>query len=153
MFPCFSCRAWKHVWQHLPAGKHPCLVQLQADSGCTLQARMSDGSTVELPVELDMHEALKRLATAKGLPGSIDLDKLFGGDNRAGVPGTLHRIAAMRGKQGEVLGLTYRVGRHVPGVGMLLADLLGSMKRSIRDGGAERPQSLLLLGKPGGGLD
>ena len=40
---------------------------------------------------------------------------LFFGDNRAGVPGTLHRISALRDREGVVAGLTYRVGRHVPG--------------------------------------
>lgn len=41
---------------------------------------------------------------------------LFSGDNRVGLPGTLHRISGMLGKKGELIGLTYRVGRHVPGV-------------------------------------
>jgi hypothetical protein len=111
-------------------------MQLQADSGCVLQARLSDGSTSELPVSLDIRRALKRLAAAKQQAGSTDAPgQLFGSDNRAGVPGTLHRISAIRGRRGDVLGLTYRVGRHLPGVGLLLADVLGSMKRSIRGDG------------------
>ncbi|WIA09841.1 hypothetical protein OEZ85_010055 [Tetradesmus obliquus] len=141
----------RYVRQYLPAGRQPCLMQLQADSGCALQARLSDGTTTELPVQLDMRKALKRLAAAKGLAGDTAPGQLFGSDNRAGVPGTLHRVSAMRGRQGEVLGLTYRVGRHLPGVGLLLADMLASMKRSIQGEGAERPQSLLLLDKPGVG--
>lgn len=40
--------------------------------------------------------------------------------------------------------------RHVPGVALLLADLLSSMKASLDpEAGAGRPQSLLLLGRPG----
>lgn len=35
----------------------------------------------------------------------------FGGDNRAGIEGTLHRISAIRNRKGEVIGLTCRVGR------------------------------------------
>lgn len=36
---------------------------------------------------------------------------MFGSDQRMGVPGTLHRISAMRDKQGQICGLTYRIGR------------------------------------------
>ena len=35
----------------------------------------------------------------------------FGGDNRAGIARTLHRISAMRNRAGEIVGLTCRVGR------------------------------------------
>lgn len=35
--------------------------------------------------------------------------------SRTGISGTLHRISAMRNSHGEVYGLTYRVGRHLPG--------------------------------------
>ena len=35
----------------------------------------------------------------------------FGKDNRAGIERTLHRISAIRNRQGEIIGLTCRVGR------------------------------------------
>ncbi|KAG6435207.1 hypothetical protein SASPL_100077 [Salvia splendens] len=35
----------------------------------------------------------------------------LGGDNRAGIVGTLHRISAIRNRKGKVIGLTCRVGR------------------------------------------
>jgi stage III sporulation protein SpoIIIAA len=63
----------------------------------------------------------------------------FGGDNRAGIERTLHRISAIRNRSGEVVGLTCRVGRAVFGTVALVRDLL--------DGG----QSLLLMGRPGVG--
>lgn len=87
-------------------------------------------------------------AAASGFT-SHAVNSMFGSDNRMGVPGTLHRISAMPDKAGSIYGLTYRVGRHVPGVALLLADVLSSMKASL---GSDRPQSLLLLGQPGGQL-
>jgi len=35
--------------------------------------------------------------------------------NRMSLPGSLHRISAMKGDQGDIQGLTYRVGRHISG--------------------------------------
>ncbi|XP_047976052.1 uncharacterized protein ycf45 isoform X2 [Salvia hispanica] len=35
----------------------------------------------------------------------------LGGDNRAGIVGTLHRISAIKNRKGKVIGLTCRVGR------------------------------------------
>jgi stage III sporulation protein SpoIIIAA len=48
----------------------------------------------------------------------------FGTDNRAGIPGTLHRISAMRSRKGEVVGLTCRVGRAVTGHVDMVQDIL-----------------------------
>ena len=39
----------------------------------------------------------------------------FHADNRMGLTGTLHRISAIRDRDGSVIGLTYRIGRHVSG--------------------------------------
>ena len=63
----------------------------------------------------------------------------FDDDNRAGIARTLHRIAAIRNRRGEVVGLTCRVGRAVYGTINIVADL-------IDDG-----ESILLLGRPGVG--
>ena len=63
----------------------------------------------------------------------------FGADNRAGLARTLHRISAIRNRQGEVVGLTCRVGRAVYGTVGMVRDLLDSA------------QSLLLMGRPGVG--
>jgi stage III sporulation protein SpoIIIAA len=63
----------------------------------------------------------------------------FGGDNRAGIERTLHRISALRNRAGEVIGLTCRVGRAVFGTVAMVRDLLDS------------GESLLLLGRPGVG--
>ena len=63
----------------------------------------------------------------------------FGGDNRAGIECTLHRISAIRNRRGEIVGLTCRVGRAVFGTVALVRDLLDSGR------------SLLLMGPPGVG--
>jgi stage III sporulation protein SpoIIIAA len=63
----------------------------------------------------------------------------FGGDNRAGIERTLHRISAIRNRSGEIVGLTCRVGRAVFGTVAMVRDLL--------DAGL----SLLLMGRPGVG--
>ena len=63
----------------------------------------------------------------------------FGGDNRAGIEKTLHRISAMRNRSGTIIGLTCRVGRAVFGTVEMIRDLI------------EAGQSILLLGRPGVG--
>ncbi len=63
----------------------------------------------------------------------------FDGDNRAGLERTLHRIAALRNRTGEIVGLTCRVGRAVYGTTDIVKDLIESGK------------SLLILGRPGVG--
>ena len=63
----------------------------------------------------------------------------FGGDNRAGIERTLHRISAIRNRNDKVVGLTLRVGRAVYGTIKIIEDLIFSGK------------SILLLGRPGVG--
>ena len=63
----------------------------------------------------------------------------FGGDNRAGIERTLHRISAIRNRAGDVIGLTCRVGRAVRGSARVIEDFATSGK------------SVLLVGRPGVG--
>ena len=63
----------------------------------------------------------------------------FSGDNRAGIEKTLHRVSALRNRQGVVIGLTCRIGRAVFGTVSLIYDIL------------EKKRSILLLGRPGVG--
>jgi len=63
----------------------------------------------------------------------------FGGDNRAGIEQTLHRISAIRNRSGKIIGLTCRVGRAVFGTIAMIRDLV------------ETGQSILMLGRPGVG--
>ncbi len=63
----------------------------------------------------------------------------FGDDNRAGIERTLHRISAIRNREGRIVGLTCRVGRAIFGTIKIIEDLIESGK------------SVLLLGRPGVG--
>ncbi len=63
----------------------------------------------------------------------------FDSDNRSGIERTLHRISAIRNRQGKIIGLTCRVGRAVYGTTQIVEDLVMSGK------------SILLLGRPGVG--
>jgi len=63
----------------------------------------------------------------------------FDADNRAGIARTLHRIAAIRNRKGDIVGLTCRVGRAVYGTIAIIQDIIESGK------------GVLLLGRPGVG--
>nr|GMD66625.1 AAA+ ATPase domain protein [Ipomoea batatas] len=63
----------------------------------------------------------------------------FGGDNRAGIEGTLHRISAIKSRKGQIIGLTCRIGRAVRGQIDMVRDLL------------HFGESILFLGRPGVG--
>ena len=58
----------------------------------------------------------------------------FGGDNRAGIDKTLHRISCIRNRAGKVVGLTCRVGRAIQGSADMVEDLI------------QRSCSILMLG-------
>ncbi|MGE5654864.1 MAG: R3H domain-containing nucleic acid-binding protein [Bacillota bacterium] len=77
--------------------------------------------------------------TRQDIDHVIDRVGNFGGDNRAGIERTLHRISAIRNRKGDVIGLTLRVGRAVYGTIEIIRDVI------------EAGQSVLLLGKPGVG--
>lgn len=63
----------------------------------------------------------------------------FTSDNRSGIPGTLHRISAIRNRQGKIVGLTCRIGRVVTGTIACIKDFCMQNK------------SILFLGRPGVG--
>ncbi|MBW4469507.1 MAG: AAA family ATPase [Stenomitos rutilans HA7619-LM2] len=82
---------------------------------------------------------------SEDLVSQADLDECiskvgdFGGDNRAGIERTLHRISAIRNRRGDVIGLTCRVGRAIFGTIGMIRDLV------------ESGRSILMLGRPGVG--
>jgi len=63
----------------------------------------------------------------------------FTSDNRSGIPGTLHRISAIKNRKGKTIGLTCRVGRVVTGTINCIEDIV------------KKDKSILFLGRPGVG--
>jgi stage III sporulation protein SpoIIIAA len=111
------------------SGERPELLEIVMDLGRSPEARFA-GSEVGLGREVVTPADLEYVTARVGA---------FGDDNRAGIGHTLHRISAIRNRQGEIVGLTCRVGRAVTGTIDLIKDLVISGR------------SILLLGRPGVG--
>jgi stage III sporulation protein SpoIIIAA len=103
------------------------LLEVVLDLGRRPEARFTHGEEVLLDREI----------VEADIAHIIDHIGAFGGDNRAGIERTLHRISAIRNRAGKVVGLTCRIGRAVFGT----IDII----RDIVEGG----QSVVLLGRPG----
>ena len=105
------------------------LLEVILDLGRVPTARYLDGEVVLSESEVaaaDIDAVVKRVGA-------------FDEDNRAGIQRTLHRISAIRNRQGQVVGLTCRVGRAVYGTIEIIQDVI------------ESSSSILLLGRPGVG--
>ena len=115
-----------------PLEKHPdskMLIEVVMDLGRRPEARFPYG-----PQYLSYHTI-----SWQDLDFCIKRIGHFSGDNRSGIERTLHRISSIRNRQGNIVGLTCRVGRAVFGTISIIRDLL------------ETGQSLLVLGRPGVG--
>ena len=80
---------------------------------------------------------LEREVTEKDIGFVVDHIGTFGDDNRAGIERTLHRISAIRNRNGKIVGLTCRIGRAVYGTIEIINDFVESGK------------SILIMGRPG----
>ena len=107
------------------------LIEIVLDLGRDAEARFSDGRVVWLREGIPVTNEDIEFVT--GRVGA------FGKDNRAGIERTLHRISAIRNRQGKVIGLTCRIGRAVYGTIDIIRDIVESGK------------SILMLGRPGRG--
>jgi len=105
------------------------LLEIVLDLGRPPEARFSSREILLSPDEVSQ-EDLDYILARVGV---------FSGDNRAGITRTLHRISAIRSRDGRIIGLTCRVGRAVYGTIAIIQDLV------------ETGQSILLLGRPGVG--
>ena len=107
------------------------LIEIVMDLGRDAEARFADGHVVWLLEGTPV--------TAEDIDYVTSRVGMFGKDNRAGIERTLHRISAIRNRQGRVVGLTCRIGRAVYGTIDIIRDVVESGK------------SILMLGRPGRG--
>ncbi len=110
-------------------GQRDALLEVVLDLGRVPTARYTDEEVMLREAEVT-HEEVQYV---------VDRVGEFDADNRAGIARTLHRIAAIRNRKGDVVGLTCRVGRAVYGTSAIIQDIIESGK------------SALLLGRPGVG--
>jgi stage III sporulation protein SpoIIIAA len=80
---------------------------------------------------------LEREVVDRDIAYVVDHIGSFGDDNRAGIERTLHRISAIRNRNGKIVGLTCRIGRAVYGTIEIIADYV------------ETGKSILIMGRPG----
>nr|YP_010618721.1 hypothetical protein PN024_pgp074 [Rhodomelopsis africana]WAX02734.1 hypothetical protein [Rhodomelopsis africana] len=115
-----------------PLNKHPSkkfLIEIVMDLGRRPEARFPDGPEYLSIVNIswnDLDLCIKKIPQ-------------FSGDNRSGIECTLHRISSIKNRKGNIIGLTFRVGRAIFGTISTIRDILYTGK------------SILLLGKPGVG--
>ncbi|MDO8483763.1 MAG: R3H domain-containing nucleic acid-binding protein [Candidatus Limnocylindrales bacterium] len=103
------------------------LIEVVMDLGRRPEARFPDSEIALLDreiVEADLAFVVEHIGT-------------FGDDNRAGIERTLHRISAIRNRNGKIVGLTCRIGRAVYGTIEIINDFV------------ETGKSILILGRPG----
>ena len=103
------------------------LIEVVMDLGRRPEARFPDSETGLLDrevMEADLAFVIEHIGT-------------FGDDNRAGIERTLHRISAIRNRNGKIVGLTCRIGRAVYGTIEIINDFV------------ETGKSILIMGRPG----
>lgn len=105
-------------------------IEIVVDLGRVPEVRNSDGTIVYLDTDIVNEDDIKYITSRV---------QEFTSDNRSGIAGTLHRISAIRNRQGKVVGLTCRIGRVVTGTISCIKDICLQNK------------SILFLGRPGVG--
>ncbi|MBE7705629.1 MAG: AAA family ATPase [Cyanobacteria bacterium SIG30] len=105
-------------------------IEIVLDVGRLPEVRLGNGKIFYIGNESVSSEEINEIVTK--IPD-------FTLDNRSGIPGTLHRISAIRNRQGKIIGLTCRIGRVITGTITCIQDFV------------KQGKSILFLGRPGVG--
>jgi stage III sporulation protein SpoIIIAA len=103
------------------------VIEVVLDLGRRPEARFPDSEVTLLEREVDQGD----------IDYVVEHIGSFGDDNRAGIERTLHRISAIRNRNGKIVGLTCRIGRAVYGTIEIIEDFV------------ETGKSVLIMGRPG----
>ncbi len=120
----------QRIRQHLSYEKMEDVIEIVLDIGRPPEIRHADGKIEYIDVANVDYEDISYITSHV---------QEFTSDNRSGIPGTLHRISAIRNRQGKIVGLTCRIGRVVTGTISCIKDFCLQNK------------SILFLGRPGVG--
>ena len=118
------------VKKHLNYNNMEDVIEIVLDTGRLPEIRHASGAIDYLGQEVIEHTDIVFIT---------ERIQEFTKDNRSGIPGTLHRISAIRNRQDKVIGLTCRIGRVVTGTIACIKDYVLTGK------------SILFLGRPGVG--
>ena len=118
------------VKRHITYENMADVIEIVLDIGRLPEARHSGGEIDCLGIEPITQEDISYITQRV---------QEFTTDNRSGIPGTLHRVSAIRNRQGKIIGLTCRIGRVVTGTIACIRDFVIQGK------------SILFLGRPGVG--
>ncbi len=118
------------IKEHIDYAKMDDVIEIVLDIGRPPEIRHSDGKIEYIDTSDITYDDISHITSRV---------QEFTSDNRSGIPGTLHRISAIRNRQGKVVGLTCRIGRVVTGTISCIKDICLQNK------------SILFLGRPGVG--
>ncbi len=118
------------IKRHIQDGILDDAIEIVLDIGRIPEVRIGNGKIVYLGSDTVVSDDINFI---------VEKIPEFTSDNRSGIAGTLHRISAIRNRQGKIIGLTMRIGRVITGTIACIKDFVMQNK------------SILFLGRPGVG--
>ena len=94
------------IRRHIQEGSLDDAIEIVLDIGRIPEVRIGNGKIVYLGNDTVVSDDINFV---------VEKIPEFTSDNRSGIAGTLHRISAIRNRQGKIIGLTMRIGRVITG--------------------------------------